>query len=432
MITFVTLFLSLVHGIHPVQVAVDGSVARVEIVLDERRVTTLTRPPWSTSCDFGLPLAPHELEAVAYDAEGDRLGVARQLVNLPRPPAEVGIALESDAGGPPARARVFWEAAVPADALAVQVTLDGRPLTADEQGGYPLPTCDPERAHIVNAEVQLPDGVEANAAASFGGPYGSRASSELTAVPILCRRRPPDLARLEGAVLVDGGEASVVAVERLGARVYLVRDERALRDLARVLRRGAVAGQRFGLSRDQVSRSLDPARDRFHIVLTRPLIRKGRGLFRTSAGSNLVYRDWSWLGATFTADAEAGGRQQLADAVAVAGVHAAGRGAPRAVVLLVSGAVQDYSTFGPVEVRSFLEALRVPLYVWSTAGEDAGWWGPAVDVSRPEGVARAVKRLKRDLGRQWIVWIKGTPMINHVELAAGARGVTLAGAPPTP
>ncbi len=60
-VIFVTMFLSLTAGVHPVEVEVTGPAARVEIVLDGATVRQLQSPPWRTTCDFGRELAPHVL-----------------------------------------------------------------------------------------------------------------------------------------------------------------------------------------------------------------------------------------------------------------------------------------------------------------------------------------------------------------------------------
>ncbi|MCB1033317.1 MAG: hypothetical protein KDD47_05730, partial [Acidobacteria bacterium] len=63
MIAFVTLFLSLVAGPQEIEVAVGPEVARVELLLDGRNISTLTAAPWKLRHDFGLELAPRELLA---------------------------------------------------------------------------------------------------------------------------------------------------------------------------------------------------------------------------------------------------------------------------------------------------------------------------------------------------------------------------------
>ena len=99
MVTFISLFLWLMTGVHPVEVAVDPTVSSVEIFLDGESIGVATAPRWRVQCDFGERLRPHELVAVAHDQEGLELGRAYQLVNLPRPDAEVEIVLEDGGAG---------------------------------------------------------------------------------------------------------------------------------------------------------------------------------------------------------------------------------------------------------------------------------------------------------------------------------------------
>ncbi len=65
MIEFVSLFLGLLIGPRPVELAVDNTVAAIELSLDGRQVARLDGPPWSTTVDLGPELLPHRLEAHA-------------------------------------------------------------------------------------------------------------------------------------------------------------------------------------------------------------------------------------------------------------------------------------------------------------------------------------------------------------------------------
>ena len=49
MIELITLFLGLLTGPHPVELAVGDAVATVELSLDGRQVARLEGPPWWTS-----------------------------------------------------------------------------------------------------------------------------------------------------------------------------------------------------------------------------------------------------------------------------------------------------------------------------------------------------------------------------------------------
>ena len=119
--------------------------------------------------------------------------------------------------------------------------------------------------------------------------------------------------------------------------------------------------------------------------------------------------------------------QRLADAVAVAGVRAAGGGSPRVVVLLVEGTPEDASGQQPEAVRRYLELLRVPLRVWSTDGteREVAGWGSAEDVSSRRKLRRAAERIEELLARQWIVWVQGRHLPASLQLDGDPEGIRL-------
>jgi len=431
MVTFVTLILSLISGLAPVEVAVDGPVVRVDLVLDGRVVGTRDGPPWRFECDFGVDLVPHELEAVAYDAAGVEIDRTRQLVNLPRPDAEVSIAFASDDDGVPVAVRVFWESADPVQPLSVYAIFDGLVLQPNEDGLFPLPAYDPREIHIVSAEVRFMGDVSARADITFGGRYGSQVATELTAVPIQVREGTPTVADLEGRFLSDGQPVTVAAVEKPGVKVFLVRDLVAFHQLETIRRKqdSMPSGRPVGGYRSGGAR-LTREDDQLFFVVANPKRRMNRELFPTTEGWNLRRWDLQWLAShALTSEGSVRG-QQLADAVAVAGVQAASEGSPRAVVLVTSGRPNDNSIYAPEQVRRFLRALRVPLFVWSTSpGEDLGWEA-VVLLDSSKTVRRASKAVLREVREQWIVWLEGNHMVNRIDLAAGDSGIWLAGNPP--
>jgi hypothetical protein len=277
MVTFVTLFLALVTGPHPVEVAVDGPVARVELLLDGRQVAVLERQPWRTMCDFGSAVAPHELEAVAYGEDGEVLDRATQLVNLPRPPAEVRVAFVTDAEGKPSALRVFWESWENLKPLSVFVVFDGRVLVPDGEGRYPLPPYDPNDAHIVSAEVSFLDDLTARSDVTFGGRYGSGIATEITAVPILVDGGPPDVDDLHGALEARGSPLRVAAVEQPRAQVLMVRDLATMGRLAshrrRLGRMATLSSQRWNA---REASKIRPEQDRVYLVVPNPKLRRIR------------------------------------------------------------------------------------------------------------------------------------------------------------
>jgi hypothetical protein len=428
MITFITLFLSLISGIHPVEVAVDGPVARVEILLDRELVGKRTKPPWRVRCDFGPTIMPHELVAIAYDADGSEIHRTRQLVNLPRARAETRIAFVSDENGVPTAVKVIWETAEQIQPLGVYAIFDGQVLQPDAEGNFPLPEYDPEQVHIVTAEAQFFDGITAHSDVTFGGRYGSQVVTELTAVPVMVDRGKPKLEDLEGAFRARGEALITAAVERLGAKVFLVRDHAAVAQLEPVRRRQDVLGGRYKrVGAYTAAGEVSPKEDQLYVVVPNPEYRKGRQLYPTSPGMSIKTLGLGWLVTHVTnPDASIAG-QQLSEAVAVAGVQAAAEGAPRAVLLVLSDDPMSLDGNLPQEVRSYLRSLRVPLYVWSTGESSAEGWGPAAIIESSKGFEAAVKAMKKDLARQWIVWVEGNHMINEIELDGKLKGYRLAG-----
>jgi hypothetical protein len=428
MVTFVTLFLSLLTGVHNVEVAVDGPVARVEILLDQRVIGKLTGPPWHIACDLGDALRPHELVAVAYDQDGAELHRARQLVNLPRPQVETRVALVSDPGGWPDAVRVFWEAADTEEPLSLYAIFDGQVLQPDDDGLYSLPLYDPDETHIVSAEARFLDGLTARSDVTFGGRYGSQVATELTAVPIVVDGPPPTIAELTGMFRVRGEVLVPAALEKAGRRVYLVRDQAALAELrhVQITQDRIRPSHRFnstGLGFEPVSRE----RDQLHFVVANPTARRGRFLYPTSTGIAVRTQDVGWIVTHLSNRDSAIRGQRPTDAAAVAAVQAAAQGAPRAVVLVLSENPRDQSHYRPRDVRRYLESLRVPLFVWTTGPTPTPEWGETRTIGATRALRRAEKELFAELARQWIVWLEGDHMVNEVELMRTATRFRLAG-----
>jgi hypothetical protein len=69
------------------------------------------------------------------------------------------------------------------------------------------------------------------------------------------------------------------------------------------------------------------------------------------------------------------------DAVAAAGLRAAAIQRPRAVVLILGERPRDDSELSPPQVREYLSAIGVPLFVWSLAPRAAApGWTDVLDV----------------------------------------------------
>jgi hypothetical protein len=439
MIAFVTLLLGLISGVYPFEVTVSGPVAAVEFTLDGTAVGRVEHPPWIRNVDLGADILPHQLVARALDAQGKEIASATQWINLPRPPAEVQIVLESDGQKGPRAARLTWQSVNGVNPMSTDLTLDGEPLTVDGSGRAALPAKDLGSLHVLSAQLWFPPGVTAHRDLAYGGQYGSEVSTELTALPV--RVRPgaalPPAPGLAGWFALGGRPLTVDAVENGPGKVIVVRvpagqefvdklvasnRRQSYLDFRDRMRLGPEDRVRFlSLASSPYRQSKIPAE---LFGLSRELTPKDGGVF------------WLLSGYTYLNPPKAG-EQRIADAVAVAGLQAAAENDRRAVVLVLGGHEQDASRYSPEVVRRYLAAVHVPLFVWSLYGASnsaaRAWtesWGKVEDVSTLPRLEAAVNRLKAELDSQRIVWLDGRHLPQAIALGAEAKGVEIvSGAP---
>jgi len=423
-VSFVSLLLGLITGVHPVTVAVSGPVAAVELRLDGQTAGSLHGEPWTVRCDFGGALRPHKLEAIATASDGRTLGTAVQWVNLPRQPAEVSLSLEAQPNGAPTAVRVSWESLEFTNPKRIEATLDGEPIEASPSR-IELPRRLAASTHFLTVRLVFPRGVVATAELAFGGPIGEEVAAELTAVPIVLERDEelPAAEAMSDWFTAVGQPLRVVAVERGFGEVVIVRDF-SVGNL-----KGRWRGQLGGgaLASGDVARLLLPGAS----AETRPggtvfLFDLSRGYPGSEVGI-------PWMLASLEPDAGVGKRQSLADAVCVAGIHAAESNAGRAVVLVLGRGSDDRSTHSVATARDYLRELRVPLVVWTVEEHDdpatAAWLtGPEHSPVLSYGqLARAVRALRGLLRSQAIVWVAGRHLPQDIALAKPGLSARLAG-----
>lgn len=438
-IAFLTLFLGLTLGPQPIELSVSGPVAAVELLLDGAPAGRLAGPPWSGQIDFGTSLVPHELVARALDKQGNEIGRTQQWLNLARPPAEVEILLENDPSGRPVAARLTWQSRTGESPSAIGVTFDDKPLVMDPGGRIKLPAWDPETSHVLTAELRFSGALFARRDVVFGGRWGDQVSTELTAVPVRVRpgKQMPPAERMEGWFRSGGRPLTVAAVEEGPAELLVVRDLVLRGDLEKLISGGARTaplvnqGQRTSI-RDQRS----PEYRRFHMTLekddalrfvwpvSRPVASQGQLAELFDVSRDFVAREGGllWFLARFSPRDDEPTHQRLADAVAVAGVQALSANRRRAVLLVLSAQAPDVSRSSPALVRRYLEAIRVPLFVW-TLGDPAAAWEAAEEVSSLGKMRKAFNRLAEELAAQRIIWIDGRHLPQSIELSAEAAAV---------
>jgi len=442
-IAFASLFLGLVVGVVPVTVLVEKPVAAIRVELDGRTVGRLAEAPWTLSLDFGAEPLPHELVARALDSEGREIGLARQFVNLPRPPAEVEVVLERDDKGRAVAARFSGQSLIASRPARVTATFDGSPLAAREENRVVLPEYDPEGRHILSVELEYSPAVRSRTDVVFGAASASVVSSELTAVAVrlAASAKTPEAADLAGAILRGGRPLPVAAVEQGPAIVCVVRGPSVATAL-KVLGTGG----RTTLLRQPDGRRL-PQFDRDATRYDMALEKDDRVRFiwpmprtlENSPGAQLFDRSRDfpgadggigWLLTRVEHPDQRPSTVRLADAAAVAGLEATAAGLRRAVVLVLGDEKSDGSRNSPAAVRRYLEAIHVPLYVWTlkspAAQPLAKAWGNVEEVSSAPRLEQALAGLKADLASQRILWVQGRYLPQEITLSDKAAGLELA------
>lgn len=436
MIAFATLFLGLVLGQQPVELAVQGNeVASVQLLLDSKPVATISGPPWKHDVDLGKTLRPHLLEARAIGADGAQLADVQQWVNLPRAPAEAALVLEGDDPAHPQRARLIWQHIEYATADSIAASLDGTSIAVAADGSMALPAYDPAQAHLLAAELRFKDGTHYRAELSIGGAAGASVDMELTGVPLrVDGNANPTVESLSSVLRLDGQPVRPVAVDKSPGRVVMVLDQGAAEQLRQIAARGGslltpATAVRAGEEVEFLFPNVEmvpgkdlPAR---LFTMTQP--------FTRDSGS------FAWMLTRVPVPA-AQQYQRLTDALAVAALQAASGARPRAVVLVLGPEPKDESAYGAEEVLRFLEQLHVPLLVWSTGrpsnktlSEDrrplhaASPWGKADDIGSVSRILEAVERLRDVLDHQHTVWIEGAHLPSSVTVDRSARGIHVAG-----
>lgn len=463
MITFLTVFLGLMTGVEPVELAVGGGVVAVELRLDGHGVARLQKPPeeasseepWTLVCDFGPELAPHELVAVGFDAEGEEVARTVQWVNLPRPRSEVELVLAGTTDRP--GVRLVWHSVDGGRPDAWRVTFDGAALVVEDPSYIELPAYDAMQIHLLQVELRFGHSF-AHAERTVGGVAAEEVGSELTAFPVAVRAgKVPLPAEMAGWFQKDGVPLKVVAVDRSGADIVLVQEASTklwgeLRRLRLEVLSGTSRGPMSALRTSGLKHG-----DRLRVLLPvsaaaltgRPADGAVPDLFpispdfeelrlaelrKSPRSTGQVRREVAGpaaegILATLPYPPEGPIEdvpRRLADAVAVAGLAASAGRRPRAVVLIHNGETPDESVHDPVTVRRYLDRLQVPLLVWSPEHPPDAGWDEVQNISSRHELVRAMGDLRTLLDRQVVVWLEGRHLPQEVELSpAGAARLDL-------
>ncbi len=423
MIRFVTFLVGLLTGIQPVELAVSGPVARIELQIDRRAVTELTGPPWKASVDLGPNLRPILLEALAFDNENRLLGRDRQWINMPHPRADAVLIPRLDDSGRTVSVRLQWSSAEFDGPRSIRFRLDGSVISHDEQLRVDVSAADPDTVHVLDADLRFPDDVVLHRQLVFGAGHVGEVDLDLTAVPIYVddpQNLPPP-AEMTDWFRAAGRPVRVTEVDRGEAQLIVVRGPSADDGLRRLIEKFEEMDDDAGIDRlpaDVLIRVIGP------IPSGGP--RGNARLFPFSDSQTVGRRGLAReLERARFANLQFG-VERRADAVALAGLEAV-RGNRRRGVLLVLGPDRtDGSDHEPGEVRAFLEKLRVPLTVFDLGATPASdVWRPVEEVIDPRRWITSVRWLVEDLEAQRIVWLAGSHLPSEITLGLNAHGIEL-------
>ncbi|HVG23654.1 MAG TPA: hypothetical protein VND45_05825 [Thermoanaerobaculia bacterium] len=397
-LVFVTRLLGLMSGERAVEARVDPAVAAVELQLDGKVAEVLRGAPWRTKLDFGPELAPHELTAIARDAEGRELARDTQFVNVPRPQAEIGVMFERD------RANVSWQHIGGMVPKTMLVKLGSKTLASTLTRSVKLPQVAPDALNVLSIDLGFPDGSTAHRDVVFGG-FSEEVPAELTAT--IVREREKGEKDRAGCFRAAGKAVAASEVETGDIALTVVRNGASPGDqfLRRNLNRAKTAETNYTMKRASL-RFIWP-------------VAAGAGnsdLFMTSDAFN-ANQGLRFL--LLSAEGPKGLAARFADAVAVAGTEALREPRRRAVILMLNGE-EDQSRYKPETVRRYLQRIGVPLHVWSLLGPlRASAWGEVENISTNEQLLQAVRRLQRELDQQRVAWLPVDPYeALHVEARA--------------
>jgi len=393
-IVFVSLFLGLVSGTQWVELRADPDVKSIRITLDGRELAALRKPPWQTAVDLGGGLAPGELVATGFNERNEPIARASQVLNLPRPVAELELVVHGET------VSLVWRHREHAQPKRATISVDGSPLRVTRDFTARLPQFKDEHPHLIAAEMRFTDSTVARCDHVIQGGFSDEVGTQLT--PIAVHRGQSD-----GCFTVNGKAVRVTAADPSDALLLVVKDPDPAE--ARAIFRGPT-------SRLKNELPLDADTSLFFVWPIASKIKEPgepeTRLFVQSGKRKATDNGVPWLLTLGLPRRNFDGPRLVADAVAVAGVRAVRSARRRAVILLLS-TQPDESHYQPSAVRRYLALIGVPLFVWSLEGprpELADSWGEVDDISTRERLGVAVEKVRRALDEQRIVWVAADPL----------------------
>lgn len=417
MVAILTLFAGLFFGLRVVEVEVGPGVARVELRLDGRAVATLVAPAWSAPVDFGPIPMPRQLEAIAFDDAGVRVGSDRRPVNRINPRVQAGFSIRRETDGE--SASLDFRPVRGRDPERVLLLLGGEPLPSLDLTRIPLPARAPGSTAVLRATLEFADGEIVSAEALVGGAAGL--PDGLT--PLRVTRDAGwagDVPGFDGFFEAGSSPLTVLASERGPAEVRVVVTSRAravIRDphgvfgmkdsLPQSLMEEHIRSTRGQLGGDAVWRLVDPARP-----TANPPAREGTEILAGQLGA----------GSLAIADDDVRG------AAALSALALAERAIRCAILIVVAPGEEARGPLSERALDDLTRSLSVPVVVFRLGGGKSPAFPKARVVNGRTAFALALdEEIRRTLDRQRIVWIAGRvdPPAVRVTAKGRAAGVSL-------
>ena len=401
---FITLFLGIVSGRQGMDLQAGPDIKSIRVSLAGKQLTLITQPPWHTELDLGKEMVPRELEAIGFDANGNEVARVSQVLNLPRPTADVQVVREGDF------LQLRYTNLQYAPPRKTTVTFDTTKLKVDSNLRAALPKdVDWSRPHVIQAEMRFDEGVVARREAVLEGTrFSDSADAELTPVALFetSTVHPADIS---ACFSIDGQPVRASAVEKEGAAVIFVQDPDPGTTIQALdpTHRASSAFTRSEVARwahlddDTLQELLWPVTQEFTDRSTRAVSRLFEHSQPTQPKSGLIGLLTTRWPASYDQP------RQYIDAVAVSGIRSLG-GHRRAAVLIYNDR-PDVSRGDPAAVRRYLQAIGVPFFVWSPTAvplEATTRWGEIEDISTVDHLRAATARLRQNIASQRIAWIR--------------------------
>jgi VWFA-related protein len=403
-----------VGGLRVGAVVEGEGVARVQFLLDGRVVMSKTRPPYSVPLNLGDGPRPHEVVAIALDAQG--LELARDRMSLNRGPHRFAVRLIAPLGGHSyfGSLTAKIEATLPIgeelDRIDVFVgeELAGTTTEPPYEVEVSVPSSDQT---YVRAVGHLADGSETEDLVSINAP---RDMEELDIsfvelfTTVLDRKRQP----------VEGLEGS-------GFRVLEDGVPQVIRRFESVLDRPVHVGVLLDTStsmQEELREALTAAKTFFERII-RPRDRATMIIFSDEAEVRAPFSNDIELLSAGLGDIEAEGETTLYDSLAFTLYYFGGLKGKRAVILLTDGA-DSRSRYGLSEVIEFAQRLGVAIY---PIGVDVGTrnfeaesglrrmasatGGSAFFIQRAKELDSVYARIEAELRSQYLIGYQSTSTV---------------------